>query len=232
MEDETENVFKEQLSKLPKEVIAFLSSANWSGDTDEIGSLYNLSGEELVAFKREVTLVLAGLVHPDEFREVLEQEVGIAGAVLDEIVKSVETKIFAPIRPALIEFLKKEDEKEILSVPPVPNVPPVSLDVPPDNLPVAEEVAPLMPPIPSKAPNLEVEPPSEGGMDPAHPFEEKMKKVFTAGQQSMGDFTIEPAPPVVPAVPDVPTVLPVPPVPNVPSPPRIYHADPYREPIE
>lgn len=228
MEDETENVFKEQLSKLPKEVIAFLSSANWSGDTDEIGSLYNLSGEELVAFKREVTLVLAGLVHPDEFREVLEQEVGIAGAVLDEIVKSVETKIFAPIRPALIEFLKKEGAMEQAEVPPVlpvqdvPIVPPISLDVPPDNLPVAEEVAPLMPPIPSKAPNLEVEPPSEGGVEPAHPFEEKMKKVFTAGQQSMGDLTIEPttSSSIVPAVPDVP------------PPPRIYHADPYREPIE
>lgn len=228
MEDETENVFKEQIGKLPKEVVAFLSSSNWSSDADEIGSLYNLSHEELVAFKREVTLVLAGLVHPDEFKEVLEQEVGIAGAVLDEIVKSVETKIFAPIRPALIEFLKKEDaektaeepvvEKETATAP--MEKPRVQItDVAPDNLPVGEEIAPLIPLIPAKAPNLEAEPPSE----PAHPFEEKMKKVFTAGQQSMGDLTIGAAAPasVEPQAP-----------PQAPNAPRIYHADPYREPIE
>jgi hypothetical protein len=48
-----------------------------------------------------------------------------------------------------------------------------------------------------------------------------MKKVFTAGQQSMGDLAIEAAAPASAEQ-----------QPQTPNAPRIYHADPYREPIE
>lgn len=111
MEEDTEKIFKDQLRKLPKEVITFLSSANWDTDANEIASLYNLSLEEASAFTRGVTLVLAGLVHPDEFGAVLELEVGIQGAVLEALVKATEEKIFAPIRPALVGFFKKKSEQ-------------------------------------------------------------------------------------------------------------------------
>lgn len=233
MEDETEKILKEQLKKLPKEVLNFIMSSSWDADTDEIASAYNLSPEDASAFKREVTLVLAGLTHPDEFKEVLELEVGINNrAILETIVKAVDEKIFAPIRPALIDFFDSEKKKieeqlpvEIEEVAPTeeaPASPPVPAkkwvrepDVAPDNLPTAgaEETEPLFPPIPPKTPKLETIPPSEGS-DTAHPFEEKMKQVFTAGQQSIEELVIEP------------------PKAQVPEPPRIHHTDPYREPIE
>ncbi|MBI5401028.1 MAG: hypothetical protein HZB12_02860 [Candidatus Yonathbacteria bacterium] len=257
MNNETEQIFTEQLGKLPKEVVDFISSANWDTDLDEIGSLYNLSEEELSNFKREVTLVLAGLVHPDEFGSMLEQEVGIHGAVLDAIVNATEQKIFAPVRPALIEFFESETRNDaeqtqtaaeealvaptspsvvsgqlpvvphIPPIPLVPNVPPASRmpDVAPDNLPTGEEPESFLPPLQPKSPNLGVELPSKLPSKPAHPFEEKMKRVFTAGQQSMGDLTLEPAPP---SESTQPQIL----VPTAPTSARVYHADPYREPVE
>lgn len=88
-------------------------------------------------------------------------------------------------------------------------------DIAPDNLPTDEGPESFLPPIPQKPLEATDEVPS-WDITPAHPFEEKMRKVFTAGQQSMGDLTIEPATPQI-APPDTS---------------RTYHADPYREPIE
>ncbi len=276
MEEETDKIFKDQLRKLPKEILNFILSASWDTDADEIGALYNLSEEELGTFKQEITLVLAGLVHPDEFGETLKEEVGITNrAILDAIVKSVEEKIFAPIRPALISFFESEALKDAEQAPTVTGEPssigtvfastrsnpepmdrhagvpardddamgpqsidsqrqggllPVSParvwekepDVVPDNLPVADEVEPLIPPIPEKISVGASLSAQTGEETPAHPFEEKMKQVFTAGQQSMGDLSIEPAT----------SSSAVPSVPNVPPTPPIYHVDPYREAIE
>lgn len=216
MSNETDKIFEEQLEKLPTEVVNFITSTDWDTDVDEIGSLYSLSEEKLEAFNQEVTLVLAGLVHPDEFKDSLEQEVGIEGTVLEAIVANVEKKIFAPIRPALIEFFEKEAKENTEEVPveattaekPRMQMP----DVAPDNLPTDEGDEPLLPPIPSKFGK-------EAEEIPAHPFEEKMKKVFTAGQQSLGDLAIEP-----PSQTPSPT--------QAPKAPPISHADPYREAIE
>lgn len=255
MNTETENILIEQIAKLPKEVVTFVSSSNWDTDLDEIGSLYNLSREELPAFKREVTLVLAGLTHPDEFKEVLSQEVGIQGAVLDAIVKSVEDKIFASIRPSLVHFLETENERNSVPVTPeepllapIQNEPTITgtnlseikqsteplvvkkvvsaeelaptarmweriSGAAPENLPIHEEAMPLIPPLSQKNPSLGDE------SLPSHPFEEKMKQVFTGAQQSMSDFALEPATPKRSPQEESKTS-------------STYHADPYREPIE
>jgi len=259
MEDETSKIFGEQIGKLPKEIVDFISSASWDTDADEISSLYNLSKEESDKFKQEVTLVLVGLVHPDAFGAMLEQEVGIKGAILEALVANVEKKIFAPIRPALIEFFEKEkaENSEEASIIPVTNLG-VSLpnqqtsllgpseapartwektpDIAPDNLPTdtaseaPEEPESFLPPLTPKPSHLGVELPSG---EATHPFEEKMKKVFTAGQQSANDFAIEP---LTPQSAPTPVLASSPMIneqwSNIPPSPRTTSADPYREPIE
>ena len=55
----------------------------------------------------------------------------------------------------------------------------------------------FLPEIRLKAPHLGVFPPNEN-VETIHPFEEKMKQVFTGGKQSMGDLTIsQPARPTL-----------------------------------
>ncbi|OHA80018.1 MAG: hypothetical protein A2747_00965 [Candidatus Yonathbacteria bacterium RIFCSPHIGHO2_01_FULL_44_41] len=245
METETEQIFKEQLGKLPAEVVDFISSASWEENLDEIAALYNLPEKEQGDFKLEVTLVLAGLIHPDAFSETLEQEVGIKGSVLEAIVRAVEQKIFSPIRPALVDFLEKEavmseeeeKQEEVIPEEAIAEEPRVKApDVAPDNLPVAEETEPLLPlvpfkldeesteplipPIPPKTPHLEASLPSEVA-EPPHPFEEKMKQVFTAGMQ-----------PMVAPKNELMTETQTPSVYNNTIKPLTPHVDPYREPIE
>lgn len=231
MDSETDQIFKEQLVKLPSSVVTFLSSTKWNEDIDTIGSLYNLEPEQLDAFEQEVMLVLAGLVHPDTFRTSLEQEVGLQGAVLSAIVTAVEQKIFAPVREDLAEFFETEiaEESKPQQVAPaekIPNKP----NVVPVNLPFAAEVEPLIPPIPPKTPAMIVpETVIVEQQSAPHPFEEKLKQAFPAAEPAQQTFTYEPNPSAI-----SPTIEPINPklvaieTPIAP----VRHADPYREPIE
>lgn len=239
METETEQIFKEQLGKLPAEVVDFISTASWEEDLDEIGSLYNLSEKEQSDFKREVTLVVAGIIHPDAFSETLEQEAGIKGAVLEAVIKAVEQKIFASIRPSLVDFLEKEaragekgkieeaftpkettTEEHLIRAP----------DVAPDNLPITEDAEALLPLVPFRLgdeesaeplmPPIPLKTKSEQSTDvSSHPFEEKMKQVFTASIQPM-------------VVPEGAKAVPLAPVSIGSTIQPLPRVDPYREPIE
>lgn len=238
MENKTEKIFSEQLEKLPREVVTFISSTNWDDDLNEIGSLYNLSKEELWGFKREVNLILLGLVHPDAFTGELAQEVGIKEPVLKAIVGTTEQKIFAPIRPALIQFFENEraaaeargeftEEEETVSTPKSP----VPMDVAPANLPTETKEAPLLPPLIPKTVA------SESVIAP-HPFEEKMQKAFTGTtlpRNTPMPATFSPEPSFTAPAPEIPQVSPSTPVytsiPNG-SPRGTLTHDPYREPVE
>lgn len=238
MDSETQKIFEGQLLKLPQAVIAFLSSANWNDDLDAISSLYNLNEEQTSSFKREVALVLAGLVHPDAFSSNLEQEAGLNSAVLEAIVAAVEQKVFAPVRTALVDFVEKE-ETAIDATPAAPeptaapteaatNIAPKPAGVP-ENLPIAPESEHLIPPIPPKmeAVFAPVPPRAE---EMGHPFEEKMKQVFTSGQPSADNLVLKSVAPTAMADTFVPPLTPAPRVPPKTAPSRL--ADPYREPIE
>ena len=279
--DNTEQIFQEQLQKLPATVVNFVANSEWNEELDNIGSMYNLDEDQIWSYKREATLVLAGLVHPDEFATVLGEETGLQGGVLEAVVVATEQKIFAPVRAALVDFFENEiaagsgqaapkAQEEVPSPAPQATTPPQmpqGSTVTPENLPVAPEPEHLMPPIASKEPQVMpsfvlpnqplaaavaqfVKPdllqPKEPAVVPQeiHPFEEKMKQVFTASAPNMAELALNPVPPAQPApvvpapvemskpaaptpapqaIPSTPTASPVAPARRV---------DPYREPIE
>lgn len=238
MDSETQKIFEEQLLKLPKEVVVFLSSVNWNDELDTIGSLYNLTDEQLSGFRREVALALAGLVHPNALSANLEQEAGISGAVLEAVVAAVEQKIFASVRTALVDFVEKE-ETEIDATPtepasaapsPIISTPPTPKQIiVPENLPTAPEPEHLIPPIPSKM-EAAIAPVPPDAEKAVHPFEEKMKQVFTVGQPSADNLVLTPVTPVAMADTFVPPMPQAQQEPPKTAPSRL--ADPYREPIE
>ena len=220
MNNETQNIFASQLKKLPHELVSFLADTNWEETLAGVSTTFSLSKEDASDFEREVIFVLAGLTHPNLLPETLEKEAGLNKEIISPIVREVEEKIFAPIRPLLLSYFESEALVDTSLEPKTPvstiitDTPPIKIprkaDVAPDNLPTGEETEPLLPPIPPKNRVSAEE-------TPQHPFEEKMKKVFVAGQQSMGELSIEP---------------PTPQAPTPPAPSRPSFADPYREPIE
>lgn len=228
MDQDIENIFGQQAEVLPDEVRRFVASGEWEGPLDGIIAHYNLSEDDADSLRTEISLVLTGLVHPNEFRSALGEEIkGVDSVTLDALAAEIGVGIFAPIRPALERFFVEQEEGEEVESeaakevrqevrPPnatggrtsesevaPPTVSPRSLermpDIAPDNLPTGEiqsqalEEKPLIPPLkPKMRPADDAE---EVESEDVHPFEEKMKKVFTGGTADMGDLALSPTPP-------------------------------------
>ncbi|MBI3634308.1 MAG: hypothetical protein HY228_01670 [Candidatus Yonathbacteria bacterium] len=234
MDNETLKILEEQASRLPEEVIDFLSSSDWVSILDGIIASSNISSPISNKIKREVVLVLAGLIHPNDFREEIKEQAVGDETTINPIIAEVEEKIFAPIRADLVKFFEEQEEiekenaeqaesqipaKDASSRGAVPSKTWEKMpDVAPDNLPVGEEkneklkteeirggeISPIPTLIQKTRPGGDE---SEETAGETHPFEEKMKKVFTGAAISIGELVIE-------------------------TPPPMTKNDPYREPME
>lgn len=220
---------KEQLDKAyedaPASTQEMLFSPAIETQVQKAGATVAILTDGVKMLNSLTNLAILRLLDEKEFTEELTAQLKIDSIVAQKIASDIFSQIISPIRLKENEETKNSEVKiapkgeveeeqvgetgvtETVEIPAPTRTLEKMLDVAPDNLPIAEPPEYLTPPIPSKSANLEVEPPSE------HPFEEKMKRVFTAGQQSMGELTLEPAAPATPA------------------PARLAH-DPYREAIE
>lgn len=223
-----ENFSKDQINQamdaIPYEVQKLLFSTTLEQKIQKIGTSAGLLIEQLKVLINLTNFAIMKLIPRKEFSFVVEKELSIPEGEARELSNNISLEIFAPVE-AMESQAKKEEllyendknsekeniEKSSIVTSSQSNVSRMP-DVAPENLPTDEEGESLLPPIPLKFG-------AEGVSAPAHPFEEKMKKVFTAGQQSLGDLAIEP-----PSQTSSPT--------QVPKAPPIFHADPYREPIE
>lgn len=241
MDTDIENILRRQAQVLPDEVREYVARADWDRAVDAVSERFQLSPENASTLSTETMIVLAGLVHPSEFKEALKGELtGVDPVVVDTIAAEIGVAVFAPVRAALERFFMEQEEAEETAESQKSNVesrgeeetivergevssyaPSRPLermpDIAPDNLPTEEDVASqresetsLMPKLtPKMRPSDDV-----GAGEELHPFEEKMKKVFTSGGADISNLELPPigsAPPVTP---------------------RPSASDPYREPVE
>lgn len=215
----TEEQFSVAFDKLPRTTQDVLFSAQIERMVKSMGSSLEILSGGLDTLILLANMAILKLADEKEFTEKLVAQLKINTDIAQKITSEVFSQIINPIRQKeeeeekaqaeALEKAKVEEEtaeleeeaaevesvdngtvqEEVPPVPLVPNVPraPQLSGAAPDNLPVAEPPEYLTPPLAPKSANLEAWPPSE------HPFEEKMKRVFTAGQQSMGELTLEPA---------------------------------------
>lgn len=229
-----DNFTKEQINAamdaLPYEVHKVLFSPEIEQKVVKLGFSAGLLVDQLKTANNLVNFAIMNLVSRENFASAAEEDLSLTNEVAKDLANGISREIFASIE-AIEAQAKKEralyDEtegevtgnaegvaeivpiaKEAVVEKPKPLAVQMS-DVAPDNLPTGEEESFL----PNLAPKTKAE-----GEESTHPFEEKMKKVFTAGQQSMGDLAIEPAPQA--------TIV------QAPKAPSVNQADPYREPIE
>ncbi|MDO8604109.1 MAG: hypothetical protein Q7K40_01750 [bacterium] len=232
----------EAVDALPNELRGVLFSSNLERDVQKIGMDSGLLIDQLKELNTLVNYVILGLVSKEELETECQKNLSLNEEVVRSLVQTLDREIFASIEAMEAQEKKEqefygENEKlteentdsvpNVPSVPSVPNVPlvpptPHPLDIAPDNLPVAEEVLPLIPPLQPKTLSLSRMEPRSAHVEKEeapHPFEEKMKRVFTAGKQEMGELAIEPPTAQMGG--------------NEPLPPsRPLRADPYREAIE
>ncbi len=245
MDEDITIILQKQAEALPSEIRKYVVSGEWEQKITAITQKFNLSEETASVLGREVMLVLAGLVHPGVFRGEFASDINdLDDTTINAIVSEVVSSVFQPILPILEKFFKEQDstpepefepqkEKEKITIPAPPSLVETQRvwekkpEVVPDNLPTGEVVIQNIMSIRSEnnIPSLTAPLPDEQILNntqnrdgQTHPFEEKMKKVFTGGMVDRGGLVLDQK-----SVND--SVLP-----NILS--RRPAHDPYREPIE
>jgi hypothetical protein len=89
--------------RLPENLQAAFSSMEWLEKLNEISKRYRLSEENNHTLGTETTLVLLGLVHPDEYEATLRTELKISPDGVEKIIKEINTEVLAAFRSDLTQ---------------------------------------------------------------------------------------------------------------------------------
>ena len=111
-EQTTEQILREQLSKLPKEIRSVIVNIDWETPISQITQKYRLTQTEVEQFKLETMLVIVGIVHPDDFGPELAKAMHISPENLNSIVFTMNESVFKNLRTVLVPFLKKMEQVE------------------------------------------------------------------------------------------------------------------------
>ncbi|HUC88863.1 MAG TPA: hypothetical protein VMR49_02425 [Candidatus Paceibacterota bacterium] len=112
MDTETEKIIEEQLKSLPEEIVAFFADPKTNEQILEIGKTAQLNAEQLDIFQMETSLLILGLVYPNDFKDELKSKLNIKEEILNKIIKD----IYIFISDEKIEKLKeiyKEDKEQL-----------------------------------------------------------------------------------------------------------------------
>ena len=210
MNEQLKQIVNLQLPKLPPSLRnAFLDDRTTSS-LNEVGNAFNLSSDQESDLEVETILLLIGASDPKAFSQTLKERLNLNEVTLGTLIDSLEEKILESIYPDLVRFYeqdqaqmaKAEAEENAREATPAPATPePVVVkiwektpEIVPDNLPTEESMPAGILPEESFMPTLKPKQAPETSQtteEPPHPFEEKMKKVLTAGAPAMENFELE-----------------------------------------
>lgn len=120
MTEETIEIIKTEISKLPNEVQEILMTFDWVGRAEEIGKKYVLNENEINDFQIETMLVLLGLADEEDYAASIENNIETTKNEAEKMAEEVREKIFIPIHDLIGENIKKNLEHE--NIKPAQNV--------------------------------------------------------------------------------------------------------------
>jgi len=98
--------------KLPKETQEIFSSMKWLETLKQISLRYSLNDKQIETIGTETTLVLLGIIHSDEYENILKNELGLQKDSIEKMFTEIDESILKTIRPQLEETFYKNDEEE------------------------------------------------------------------------------------------------------------------------
>jgi len=93
--------------KLPPEAQEVFSSMEWLKTLENISSKYALTQFQQETLVAETTLVLLGIIHPEEYEEILKKELSMPQTLLVEILTEIKGSVLESIRPQLTDAFTK-----------------------------------------------------------------------------------------------------------------------------
>lgn len=108
--DETQEIIKEQLKKLPKDLRDAISSVDLRDKIRKISEKHHLHIDQAGNLEDETVLVMIGLEPTADYKENLKRELNISRDRAQAITADMDKEIFAQVR----QSLKKISESRIL----------------------------------------------------------------------------------------------------------------------
>ena len=80
---------EERMEELPKALANAIRSSNWEKIVFDIGRKHDMHVDDIGELQNELILVLVGIVHPDEFRSIVINEIGVRSDDADDIIEEI-----------------------------------------------------------------------------------------------------------------------------------------------
>ena len=109
---ELQQKIAEYYVKLPEEAQEVFSSMQWLETLKQISAKYNLNDQQMETLGTETTLVLLGIIHSDEYEEILRNEIKVSEDSMTKLLAEINESILNTIRPQLEETFIKNNEEE------------------------------------------------------------------------------------------------------------------------
>lgn len=100
----------EHFSELPSAMQGVFSDMSWMDQVEDIGKKYNLSEEQIQSLLIDTSMIMLGVVHIDEYKTNLVQELKINEEQAKSIENDVNSILFNKIKPYLPELYNKKAE--------------------------------------------------------------------------------------------------------------------------
>lgn len=109
MNTKTQNIIKEEMTKLPERTQKSINSIDWVNISENIGKKYLLNDEQINNLQLETFLVLIGLVNEDKYIENLKKYIKLDENKILTLEKDVVEKIITPV----INYYKNSNNSEL-----------------------------------------------------------------------------------------------------------------------
>lgn len=93
----------EYFAKLPADAQAMFSSMNWMKTLENISTKYNFTAEQVQSIGTETTLLLLGIIHPDEYTNFLQTDLGLPEDIQGQLMSEVNMSILNKWRTTLAQ---------------------------------------------------------------------------------------------------------------------------------
>jgi hypothetical protein len=107
MTEKLKQIAKEEIMKLPKEAQDVINAFDWAKITEEIGSKFLFSDDEVNDFQVETLLVLVGLEDIEAYPRNIENKIDTGKDEAIKMAEEVKKRIFTPLYNNLTENVKK-----------------------------------------------------------------------------------------------------------------------------
>ncbi len=104
---------EERLAELPEPLSLAIKESNWEKSVFDIGRKYDLQVDDIGNLQNELILVLTGIVHPDEFKKVIINEIGVDIEKAENIINDINQEVNQKIKDRIRKYFDEHQEDDL-----------------------------------------------------------------------------------------------------------------------